>query len=440
MNDAVLQAEGLSKKFCRSLKRSLWYGVSDMAHEAFLSAGKRDELRKGEFWALKDVTFELHRGETLGLIGQNGAGKSTLLKLINGLIRPDQGRARVCGRVGALIALGTGFHPELTGRENIYVNAAVLGLSKREVDKRLDEIIDFAEIGDFIDAPLQSYSSGMKVRLGFSVAANLNPDILLIDEVLSVGDSSFRNRCLRHLDDYREQGGTVIFVSHNTTAVEAISDRVLWLDHGRTRKLAEPGECIREYEAEAQAISQEADERLGRAPASAGAVVIESATCRDLRGNDRAEFDFHEPFQICVRYRADGPVESPHFMVGLKKDAPSAPPVCLMHTMWLGIDLGSVPQSGVVACTLDRPSLAPGTYYIQAGVQRAASVRLGEKWYCQPADIGTLMIRPGGLTELFPGAPAVVMVSRIPPMITDHSWALNGEPLPPAFTLDENSG
>jgi homopolymeric O-antigen transport system ATP-binding protein len=432
MSDAVLQVEDLSKKFCRSLKRSLWYGMCDMAHEVFLSAGSRDELRKGEFWALNDVSFDLHPGETLGLVGRNGAGKSTLLKVINGLIRPDHGRVRVRGRIGALIALGTGFSPVLTGRENIYVNAAVLGLTKEDVDKRLDEIIDFAEIGDFIDAPLQSYSSGMKVRLGFSVAANLNPEILLIDEVLSVGDSSFRARCIDRLTRFKERGGAIIFVSHNTVAVEAISDRVMLLDHGRVADLGEPDDVILKYEANAAEISRQAAQRLrdGQPPAGDDNVRFTAVECCDLAGNPQSGFDFGESFEVRVHYEADCQLRSPYFGIGLRKgSAPHDPDVSAVSMLWDSIELGDVPNQGVISCMINDPVLAPGAYTIRVLVQSGSSAKLGKKWHARPKDCASFTVKPGGLRGRLPGVPAVQLVASVPPMVVEHSWKVNGEPV-----------
>ena len=433
MSESTLQVEGLSKKFCRSLKRSLWYGVADLAGEVFLRPPSRDALRKQEFWALSDVSFELRRGETLGLIGHNGAGKSTLLKLCNGLIRPDTGVIRVRGRVGALIALGAGFSPVLTGRENIYVNAAVLGLSKREVDRRLDAIIGFAEVGEFIDAPLRTYSSGMKVRLGFSVASNLDPDILLIDEVLSVGDASFRARCLDRLARFKQSGGTIIFVSHNSAAVEKVSDRVLWLDHGRIRRLGEPADVIERYEADAQELSRQADVRLrGSAERAAGAVWLHEVSCCDAAGRPRTAFDFGEPFRVRVHYGSDGSARSPHFVLCLQKGARDAPFVSVMNTMWQGIDLGVLPKEGVVTCAVEAPSLAPGTYRVHVGVQARVSAKLGGKWYLPTAEEGSFVVRPGRLRDVYPGAPAAHLVSRIPGVVLSHSWSLDDRPLSPS--------
>jgi lipopolysaccharide transport system ATP-binding protein len=267
--EVLVRVEGVSKKFCRSLKKSLWYGVCDIGAElnpfrhrvAGLSVnGERllDEtdsepqitsntpghppggitnnssaLRPDEFYAVRDVSFELRRGECLGLIGHNGAGKTTLLKMLNGLIKPDSGKITMRGRVGALIALGAGFNPILTGRENIYINGSVLGLSKKEIDAKIDEIIDFAEIGEFIDSPVQNYSSGMSVRLGFAVASSLNPDVLILDEVLAVGDIGFVVKCLNRVRRLSARAA-VILVSHNMQSVSSFCSRVIYMEHGRS--------------------------------------------------------------------------------------------------------------------------------------------------------------------------------------------------------------
>ena len=245
--EILVKVEGVRKKFCRSLKRSLWYGLKDMAAEMLGGAAAHDVLRPHEFWAVDGVSFELRRGECLGLIGRNGAGKTTLLKILNGLIKPDAGRVTMRGQVGALIALGAGFNPILSGRENIYVNGSVLGLSKREIESRIDGIIDFADIREFIDAPVQSYSSGMQVRLGFAVATAMKPDVLLLDEVLAVGDAAFRNKCYRRVIALRKEAA-VIFVSHSMEQVARVSDRVLVMSRGRAIYLGDVSEGVEAYE------------------------------------------------------------------------------------------------------------------------------------------------------------------------------------------------
>jgi lipopolysaccharide transport system ATP-binding protein len=231
-SDIVLSVNGVSKKFCRNLKRSLFYGVQDIASELLGLREKSDKLRPKEFWALNNVSFQLRRGEALGLVGKNGSGKSTLLRIIAGLIRPDTGFVEVNGRVAPLIALGAGFNSILTGRENIYANMSILGLSKKEIDERFDEVVDFAEIGDAIDAPVQSYSSGMAARLGFASAIHTKPEILLIDEVLAVGDMKFREKCHRKLAKLRHNGTSFILVSHSNHELSNVCESAIYLAQG----------------------------------------------------------------------------------------------------------------------------------------------------------------------------------------------------------------
>ncbi|MFM8729613.1 MAG: ABC transporter ATP-binding protein, partial [Planctomycetaceae bacterium] len=244
-DDVLISAEHVSKRFCRSLKRSLWYGVRGVLHSLNpLAAGQQDadlirpvrddELRQDEFWSLRDVSFQVRRGECLGLIGHNGAGKSTLLKILTGLIRPDRGRITMRGRVGAMIELGAGFNPILTGRENIFNQAAMLGFSPDEVRRKFDAIVDFSEIEHAIDMPLQNYSSGMKIRLGFSVFAQLEPDVLLIDEVLAVGDVGFRIKSLNKMSELMNRCA-VIFVTHAMPQVFRVCSEVMLLSHGQVK-------------------------------------------------------------------------------------------------------------------------------------------------------------------------------------------------------------
>lgn len=231
-NDILIEVNGVGKKFSKNLRKSMFYGLRDLLKAAVgLGGSPRSELRVGEFWAVRNVSFQLRRGEVLGLIGHNGAGKSTLLKMLNGLIRPDEGTITMRGRIGALIELGTGFNPILTGRENIYINGQILGFSKEEIDAKLESIIEFSEIRDFIDSPVQTYSSGMKVRLGFAVAAQMEPDILIIDEVLAVGDVGFRGKCMKVISEMMSRAA-VIFVSHSMPVVNRYCNRGILLEKG----------------------------------------------------------------------------------------------------------------------------------------------------------------------------------------------------------------
>jgi lipopolysaccharide transport system ATP-binding protein len=431
MGTTVLKVENLSKKFCRSLKRSLWYGLKDLAGELLLTRGRRDQLRRDEFWALRDVSFEVGRGETLGLVGHNGAGKSTLLKLINGLIRPDVGRLSTSGRVGALIELGTGFHPVLSGRENIYVNAAILGLGRKEIDRRLDEIIDFAEIGEFIDAPVQSYSSGMKVRLGFSIAAHLNPEILLVDEILSVGDASFRQRCFDRIMSYKRAGGTVVFVSHNPSAIETVCDRALLLDHGCVLDMGTPGDILLRYERDVVEQSRRAVDRLSPPPQTVGKeyIRVSDVACYNVAGETVTEVELGESFGVRFRFEVVDEVSAPNFNVAIQKDGQQNAFTSIMTMMWDGVRLDAVPQAGVISCVINDPPLSPGLYRLYVGVQsQIISATVGEKWYLPMRELGSVFVRPEGVWGLLPGIPAT-HATRMPPVILDHSWSLNGEPL-----------
>lgn len=233
--DVILDVSHVWKAYCRNLKRAMWYGIKDLGRE-LLGRGiakRPGELRPGEFMAVRDASFQVRPGECVAMIGPNGAGKSSMLKMINGLIKPNAGEIAIRGKIGALIELGTGFNPILSGRENVYINAAVLGMKKGEVDEVFDQIVDFAELGHVIDDPIKTYSSGMRVRLGFSVAANLRPQLLLIDEVLAVGDVGFRMKCFAHLRRLVEDGTSVILVTHAIGMLPRLANRSIVFGSGR---------------------------------------------------------------------------------------------------------------------------------------------------------------------------------------------------------------
>ena len=245
-SEVLVSCQGISKKFCRNLKKSLWYGVKDGVSE-IIRGQSSDTLRKDEFWALNDVSFQLRRGECLGLLGRNGAGKTTLLKVLSGLIKPDKGTITLKGKVGGLIALGAGFNGILSGRENIRINGAILGYSRDEIEERMQEIIDFAEIPDFIDAPVNTYSYGMSVRLGFAIAAILTkPDVLLLDEVLAVGDIGFTIKCLNAVREMMKNSA-VIFVSHNMQFISQFCSRVIIFEKGQNLGQFKTSVGIQEY-------------------------------------------------------------------------------------------------------------------------------------------------------------------------------------------------
>ena len=253
MGSPAIVAEGLSKRYRIGSLQPSYRALRDSIAARLRRSSKGSPHRDGRppptetIWALREVSFQVRRGEIVGVIGRNGAGKTTLLRILSRITDPTEGRATITGRVGSLLEVGTGFHPELTGLENIYLNGAVLGMKKAEIDRKLDEIVEFAEVGQFIDTPVKRYSSGMSMRLAFAVAAHLEPEILLIDEVLAVGDISFQKKCLGKMDDVAREGRTVIFVSHNLAAVDSLCQRGIVLEGGRVVKDDSASEAIRHY-------------------------------------------------------------------------------------------------------------------------------------------------------------------------------------------------
>ena len=244
----VIAAEGLSKRY-RLGEHHAAYGTlrDSLAHAGRRLRGREHRGEANEIWALNGVTFAVQQGEVLGVIGRNGSGKSTLLKVLTRITSPTAGRVEIRGRVGSLLEVGTGFHPELTGRENVYLNGAILGMKRREIDGRYDAIVDFSGVEQFIDTPVKRYSSGMYVRLAFAVAAHLEPEILLVDEVLAVGDAEFQRRCLGRMEELGRSGRTVLFVSHQLPAVAQLCDRALWINGGRVIEDGPPAEVIANY-------------------------------------------------------------------------------------------------------------------------------------------------------------------------------------------------
>jgi lipopolysaccharide transport system ATP-binding protein len=273
MSRPVLQVSGLSKRY-----RLGEYSADTQLREVIMGAIRKLTRSQREveqtIWALRDVSFEVQQGEVLGVVGRNGAGKSTLLKLLSRITYPTSGSLKARGRVASLLEVGTGFHEELTGRENIFLNGSILGMKKKEIEQRLDEIVEFSGISQFIDTPIKRYSSGMRLRLGFAVAAHLSPDILLVDEVLAVGDADFQKKCLDAMDGLRTSGRTVLFVSHNMTAVESLCSRCIWIDAGRIRADGEARAIVGDY-------------MKTFAQASTGTVNLESIESRSGNGDGK---------------------------------------------------------------------------------------------------------------------------------------------------------
>jgi len=312
MGNWSVRVEGLSKKFGKTVRQNLKYGLLDSGRRLIGMGKDSSHLRPGEFWALDDVNFELKPGDGLGIMGVNGSGKTTLLRILNGVFSPDRGRAAFRGSIGALIAAGAGFSPLLTGRENVYVNGTILGMRPKEISRQFDEIVQFSGLEEFIDMPVRNYSSGMAVRLGFAVAVLGNPDVLLVDEVLAVGDFSFQKRCFERILELLKNGTTVIFVSHSIGAVWSVCNQGLFLNKGKSSGMQTVEETCRAYELESYRDLLSSDGSA--APPTMedgpdGGVVLTGGEDRPVRvtrfrmcdvetGSTKWEFDFREPLML----------------------------------------------------------------------------------------------------------------------------------------------
>lgn len=332
MSEIVIRAEGLSKQFNIGVARQRHSTLRDSVGavlgntlKALRAKTSKQTQHNGhcKIWALKDVSFTIKRGEVVGIIGSNGAGKSTLLKIISRITDPTTGFMDVTGRVGSLLEVGTGFHPELTGRENVTLNGAIMGMKQEMIERKFTDIVSFSEIGKFIDTPVKHYSSGMYTRLAFAVAAHMEPEILLVDEVLAVGDLSFQRKCLNHLRNLTKRGATILLVSHNMTAIQTSCSRVIYLDQGQIVNEGKPVEIIETYRA-AQAARDRQKETEASASENGGAaekpeVSILGFEMFDSDGVSRREFKFGEPVRIKIELEAHRRIEHPMINFGIKR-------------------------------------------------------------------------------------------------------------------------
>lgn len=360
MTDTSVVVEDVSKRF------RLYTERRNSLKERLLRGGSRYE----EFWALRDVSLQVPAGSTFGLIGHNGSGKSTLLKLMAGIHAPTSGFVRTAGRVNALLELGAGFHPELSGRDNILLNGSILGMSRRQILDALDEIVEFSGLGSFIDAPVKVYSSGMYVRLGFAIAVNLDPEILIIDEVIAVGDEEFQRRCFDHLYALRRRGVTIVFVSHSMSIVQTLCDQVAWLDHGRLRQVGGALEVADAYLADVNARERLATAGGGGQTAEQHDSGSELALTRlDFYGADGAESivaTSGQPLRVRMHYEVTVPVEAPVFRLGVHTEGGVW--VASPHSRVEGVAAVLPPGPGHVDYVVDRLILKPGSYVVSATV------------------------------------------------------------------------
>lgn len=325
MSDIAIRAQGLGKQFTIGGPQERYKTLRDTLTDLTLAParGIRNVLR-GEhhprpktetFWALRDVSFEVRRGEVVGIVGRNGAGKSTLLKVLSRITEPTEGYAELRGRVGTLLEVGTGFHPELTGGENIYLNGTILGMKRAEIERKFDEIVEFAEVERFIDTPVKHYSSGMYLRLAFSVAAHLDPEILIVDEVLAVGDAQFQKKCLGKMEDVASAGRTVLFVSHNMAAVRSLCSQTILLRSGQVTAIGPTDQVIGQYLASSAADLSAQIELPRSGPGAPGTATRLSFTT--LAGTPQAEFKLGEPWQITLEFELTKALEQVVAAVGI---------------------------------------------------------------------------------------------------------------------------
>jgi ABC-type polysaccharide/polyol phosphate transport system ATPase subunit len=279
---------------------------------------RRRHLRPVEVWAVRDVSLRIDPGESVGFMGRNGSGKTTFLRLIAGVYRPSSGKIAVTGRVGSLLELGAGFHPDFTGRENIYLSASIYGLRRHEVDRRLDEIVEFSELGKFIDLPIRTYSAGMHMRLGFSIATNVDADILLLDEVFAVGDEAFQRKCVDRILGYKQQGKTIAFVSHSGAAVERMCDRAVLLRQGEVEYDGETSEAIRRYQQLLAGEEDPAERAAGLREWGTGEARIEDVRVEGADGAVREDFVAGDPFVVRLRVRPTAEIDPPRLLIELR--------------------------------------------------------------------------------------------------------------------------
>jgi ABC-2 type transport system ATP-binding protein len=345
-------------------KRFRLYHERNQSLKASVMRGRR--ARYEEFWALDDVSFDVPVGSTFGLIGENGSGKSTMLKCMARILRPEKGSITLEGKMSALLELGAGFHHELSGRENVYLNGAILGLSKKQLQARFDEIVDFAGIEQFIDSPVKNYSSGMYVRLGFSVAINVDPDVLLIDEVLAVGDADFQRKCAEKIADFRRDGKTIVIVSHSLPSVRTLCDEVALLEHGHLRDLGPAPEVIDHYLSDA--FSDRSDEG-GHPRWGSGEVRVDSIEVLDAHGRANSRVRTGDDITLRFHYRAHEPVRD--VMIGLAIETVEGFVVTGPNTRESGLRCDLAQGEGVIDFRVPHLSLLAGTYDVTAAVYSA---------------------------------------------------------------------
>jgi lipopolysaccharide transport system ATP-binding protein len=378
MTEIAIRFEDVSKQFTLHRERPRSF------QELLLSWRRYQRHKPEKFWVLKDLSFDVAKNETLGVIGPNGAGKSTILKLIAGIIVPTEGKIKVSGRVSSLLELGAGFHPDMTGRDNIFLYGSLLGLSRAMMRQRFDNIVAFSELEEFIDLPVKTYSSGMYLRLAFAVAIHVDPEVLLIDEILAVGDEAFQAKCLERITDMQSQGVSILFISHDLGSVSQLCTRAIWLEGGRSRAEGPAEMVVRRYlDAVAKKQSQQLAERnreaVGREQTGAsrwgsGEIEITQVRLLDCMGQERYVFFTNEELNIQMHYSVATRVENPIFGLALHRS--DGLHITGPNTRFGDLEIPVVEGRGVIEYSIPQLPMLPGRYQISVAVHNAADTRM----------------------------------------------------------------
>jgi lipopolysaccharide transport system ATP-binding protein len=382
VSETIIKVENLGKKYVlshqqegrnyKALRDVIADGAKSFGNKFLKSNGlKTDDPTHEEFWALKDVSFEVKQGDRVGIIGRNGAGKSTLLKILSRITEPTQGSIKIKGRIASLLEVGTGFHPELTGRENLFLNGAILGMGKLEIQRKFDEIVEFAEVEKFLDTPVKRYSSGMYVRLAFAVAAHLEPEILIVDEVLAVGDVQFQKKCLGKMEEVGKEGRTVIFVSHNMSAVESLCDRGILLQSGSLSLDGDPQEAIKIYLEKAYTLSKDVSIEQRKDRSGSGKIRVTSFRVLDSEGNEVPSLQSGRDYRFEVGYSNKIRKCLNDIVVSLDILDDKNNRVLLFRTNFTNNNLTIDTHLGYIICNIKNLPLANGLYRLSIFVSHA---------------------------------------------------------------------
>jgi len=424
----AIRIQNLGKRYTISHQRAASDGLRHAVEGAvrapltWLRSRREGKLQQVDFWALKDVSFQIKQAEVVGIIGRNGAGKSTLLKVLSRITVPTEGRIRIDGRTASLLEVGTGFHQELTGRENVFLNGAILGMTRAEIIRKFDEIVEFAGVEEFLDTPVKRYSSGMYVRLAFAVAAHLEPEILIVDEVLAVGDSAFQKKCLGKMGSFAQSGRTVLFVSHNMEAVRNLCQRVIWLEAGRLHKDGKTDEIIEAY---FNGISEQFSFSCVNPDYG---LTIENVALKDSRGQESSQFFPGEDLIVEINYDAQKRLEQPYLTLAVQGINGS----CFAANMLLD---GHRPEvlagTGRIACRFKSLPLFPQSYSVKMSVR----TRNGSDMIVNYQEVAYFNV-VGDLTEYGYTGEFLSRACQSTPVVVPYEWCLPDGTIAPVSLVD----